>query len=63
VTAAGAWIGWRHAQRASATAVDGGGGVNDRNYFIAVLAVALNVLIGLLIVASAIPQFLLSPCE
>jgi len=35
----------------------------DRSYFMAMGAVALNVLIGLLIITFAIHRFILSPCE
>jgi hypothetical protein len=34
-----------------------------RSYFMAILALALNLLIATLIVTAAVPPFLLSPCE
>lgn len=60
---AGAWIGWRWLRVLHAQASEDGGGVPDRSYFLAIIAVALNGLIAVLIATSAIPQFLLSPCE
>ena len=60
---AGGWIGWWWLAQFRSNAVDDGGTGADRSYFMAVLAIALNVLIGVLIVTSLIPQFLLSPCE
>jgi hypothetical protein len=41
---------------------DGGRRV-DRSYFMALVAIAFNVLVGLLIVFATIPHFVLSPCE
>jgi hypothetical protein len=35
----------------------------DRSYFMAIVALALNGLVGLLIVFATIPHFVLSPCE
>lgn len=63
IVAAGAWTGWRWLLALRTQATGAGGNVPDRSYFLAILTIALNGLIGVLIVASAIPQFLLSPCE
>jgi hypothetical protein len=63
IVAAGAWIGWRWLRLLQAQASEDGGTAPDRSYFLAILSVALNGLVGVLIAASAIPQFLLSPCE
>ena len=59
---AGALVGRACLVRAQGASNDGGRQV-DRSYFMAVVAIALNVLIGLLIVFATIPQFVLSPCE
>ena len=60
---AGGWIGWRCLRMLRATAAEDGGRVPDRSFFLAIIAIALNGLIALLVVTSLIPQFLLSPCE
>ena len=44
-------------------ASDDGGRHVDRSYFMAVGALGLNALIGLLIVFATFPHFVLSPCE
>jgi hypothetical protein len=43
--------------------IDDGGRRIDRSYFMAVVAIAFNVLVALLIVFATIPHFVLSPCE
>ena len=35
----------------------------DRSYFMAMVALGFNVLVGLLIVLATVPHFVLSPCE
>ena len=62
VTLFGGWTGWRWLRRLRTAKEDGGNGP-DRTYFLAILTVAFNGLIAVLIVASLIPQFVLSPCE
>jgi hypothetical protein len=62
VAVAGAWIGWRCLRDLRAAAEDGGT-VTDRSLFLAIVAVSLDTLVGLLIVTSALPFFFLSPCE
>lgn len=62
VTLVGAWTGWRWVRRLRTANEDGEHGP-DRTYFLAILTVAFNGLIAILIVASLIPQFVLSPCE
>ena len=42
---------------------DEGGRTIDRSYFMAIIGIAFNVIVGLLIVFATIPQFILSPCE
>ena len=59
----GAWTGARCLLLLRDKATDVGSHVIDRSYFVAIVAVGMDVLIALLIVTSVIPQFLLSPCE
>ena len=40
-----------------------GGGVADRSLLLAVTGVALNALLGVLVLTAAVSPFLLSPCE
>jgi hypothetical protein len=40
-----------------------GGSPADRSYFMALTAIGVNVLIALLIVLTAFPHFVLTPCE
>ena len=40
-----------------------GGHAQDPRYFLAVVAVAFNALIALLIVTATMPRYVLSPCE
>ena len=63
IVAIGAWTGWRWRYGLRAMARDDGPMSPDRNYFLATLTIAFNALIGVLILASAIPQVFLSPCE
>jgi hypothetical protein len=63
IVGAGASTAWRYISRLRTAASPDGGSVADRSHFLAVVAMAFNGLIALLIVAAAIPQFVLSPCE
>jgi hypothetical protein len=45
------------------TATDDGGRRIDRSYFMAIIGIAFNILVALLIVFATIPHFVLSPCE
>ena len=62
LVAAGGWVGWRCLRRLRDGKEDGGL-VVDRSYFMAVVAIGFNLLIGLLVATAAIPIFVLSPCE
>jgi hypothetical protein len=62
VTVGGTWIGWSCLARLRG-ATETGGRIEDRSYFLAVAGIALNALIGLLIVTAAVATFVLSPCE
>jgi hypothetical protein len=55
MVAGGAWTGGRWLLQPGST--------SDRTSFLASLAVAFNILIGVLILTAALPQFFLSPCE
>jgi hypothetical protein len=63
MTCGGAWLGWTLLLKVRDTADEGGARPIDRSYFMAVMAIALNVLLALLILVSALPQAVLSPCE
>jgi len=62
VTGAGAWLAWRRSSSLRAVAVDNGGRDIDRSHFLAMIAVALNALIALLIITTLASQ-LWSRCE
>ena len=59
---AGALVGRACLAKAQGASDDGGRDV-DRSYFMALVAIAFNALVGLLIVFATIPHFVLSPCE
>jgi hypothetical protein len=59
---AGALVGRRCLARAAGGTDDGGRQV-DRSYFVALIGIAFNILVALLIVFATIPHFVLSPCE
>ncbi len=60
--AAGAFIGWRCLYRLVGRAHDDGGRVIDRSYFVAVVAVGLDVLCAVLILTAAGSR-MLTPCQ
>jgi hypothetical protein len=62
-TAAGVWLGSSLLQRLRGIATDDGGRQVDRSYFLAVLGIGLNILSALVILAAAIPQLIVNPCE
>jgi hypothetical protein len=53
----------RTSLRQTRAAAEDGGTVLDRSYFMAAVALPLNLLLALLIVLTAVPHFVLSPCE
>jgi hypothetical protein len=59
----GAWLGWSCLVTVREAANEQGGRLIDRSYFMAVVAIGLNLLLGLQIAMSAFPVFVLSPCE
>jgi hypothetical protein len=62
-TAIGVWLGSSLLQRLRGIATDHGGRQVDRSYFLAILGISLNILAALVILAAAIPQLILNPCE
>jgi hypothetical protein len=62
-TLGGAYLGWSCLMKVRDAASEEGGSIIDRSYFMAVVALGLNLLLGLLILNSAYAVFLLSPCE
>jgi hypothetical protein len=62
MVAAGVWIGWSSFVQLRG-AMEQGGTRIDRSYFLALIAIGFNLLIGLLILTAAVPPFLLNPCE
>lgn len=63
LTASGAWLGWTCLIKVRDAADEQGGRLVDRSYFMAVVAIGLNALLALWIVAATFPQIVLSPCE
>ena len=61
--AGGAWLGWSCLVKVRDGANEQGGRLVDRSYFMAVVAIGLNLLLMLQIVTSAVPTIVLSPCE
>jgi hypothetical protein len=59
----GAWLGWSCLTKVRDKADEQGGRMIDRSYFLAVLAVGLNLMLALLIATSAYHPLFLSPCE
>jgi hypothetical protein len=59
---AGGWLGWSCLARLR-EATEEGDRTIDRSYFMAMGAIALNVLMGILIVTFVVHRFVLSPCE
>jgi hypothetical protein len=62
ITIAGGWTAWSLFRRLR-HANPKGGRVEDRSHMLAVGGIALNALLGLLILTSSASLFLLSPCE
>ena len=62
LAAVGAMVGRACLARAKGASDDGGRQV-DRSYFMALVAISLNVLVALMIVFATVPHFVLSPCE
>ena len=62
MVSAGGWIGWSCLARLRGAAIQGGTRI-DRSYFLALVSLGFNVLIGILILTAAASVLLLNPCE
>lgn len=63
VTLGGLAAAWRSLRAVPAHARDDGGSIFDRSRFMALGGIALSIAFTLVIVAIAIPRFVLSPCD
>ncbi len=63
VIAFGAFVAWRCRERVPEASTLDGGSSADRSRFMAVLGLALNLLFFVVIVATAIPRFVIGPCQ
>lgn len=63
LTAGGGWMSWSCWKELRHDARPDGDGLEDPRHLLAVLGLGMNVLFGLLILASLAPRILLSPCE
>jgi hypothetical protein len=61
-TLGAAWLAWSCRNMLRET-TDEGGTQEDRSHFLAIVAFGLNLLLALLIVLTAVPPLMLSPCE
>lgn len=59
----GGWISWTALLRLRRPVPAAGAVADDRVRFMAIVALGFNALIAVLILTSAIPQFVLHPCE
>ena len=62
IALAGAVLSWRQYQHVS-QGNDEGGSAFDRSHFLALLGIATSVWFVVVIVASAVPRWILSPCD
>ena len=62
IATTGGWISWTCLMKLG-HAQPKGGDVEDRSQMLAISGIALNALLGILILTAAVSQFLLSPCE
>ena len=62
LAAGGAWLGWGRLVQVRGAANEEGARAIDRSYFMAVIAIGLDALVALWIVATVI-HLVLSPCE
>ncbi|HWR15932.1 MAG TPA: hypothetical protein VN577_13980 [Terriglobales bacterium] len=58
----GAYVGWREYQTVREYSDDGGHPL-DRTHFLALMGVVASIGFALVIVALAVPKFILSPCD
>lgn len=57
------WMSWSCWTRLRNEGKPEGGRMEDRSYFLALAAMAMTAVFGLLIILSFAPRYLLSPCE
>ncbi len=62
IALSGAWLSWLQYQAVS-NANDEGGSPFDRAHFVALLGIASSLWFALVIIANAVPRFILSPCD
>lgn len=62
VALTGAFVGWREFQVVRKGSDDGGTPF-DRSHFMAMLGIASSIGFAVLIIATAVPRFILSPCD
>jgi len=62
VALTGAFVGWREFQ-AVRQGFDDGGTPLDRSHFMALLGIASSIGFAVVIIATAVPRFILSPCD
>jgi hypothetical protein len=62
VVLAGGWMSWTQYQ-AAREANDEGGSPLDRAHFLGLLGVVTSVFFAVVIIANAVPRFILSPCD
>jgi hypothetical protein len=58
----GAWMSWIQYQNAREGSDDGGSPL-DRSHFLGLLGFASSVFFAVVIIANAVPRFILSPCD
>jgi len=63
IAAAGTFIGWTCFMKVRDLANEEGGSIVDRSYFMATVAIGLNLLLALVILTSGVSPFVLSRCE
>jgi len=58
----GAWMSWQQYQNAREGSDDGGSPL-DRSHFLGLLGLASSLFFAVVIIANAVPRFILSPCD
>jgi hypothetical protein len=62
VALTGAFVGWQEFQAVREGSDDGGTPL-DRSHFMALLGIASSIGFAIVIIASAVPRFILTPCD
>jgi len=62
VVLAGAWMSWQQYQPVR-DANDSGGSPRDRTHFLALLGTISSLFFAVVIIATAVPRWILSPCD